>query len=351
MYTIITLNLIIIALSLVSYYTKKNFLSYGFFLLFIVTGIRNEFGNDYINYLEYFKLVQSGADKGSLGNFEDGWYILNLVFSPLNFEILILIIAAINTYLYYNLIIKYVSIKYYWLACFIYLFSPGIMLTNLSAIRQSISICLFIYSFQYITSRNFLKYFLFNIIGGLMHSSAFLLLSIYFIPYKNKIISKNSPIIILILYFLTYLLGEYLPNFTNSLLVGEFEKYSSYEDIVKISSGYGVAYSTLIFALLLYYYRDKNDDFKIIYLLAAISFLFIPLSLVVPNITRISMYLFPFLIIALPDLISSIKVKIFRISTIFLIIIVTLFNFFQFFYSDIFNQSYFNYYTIFDKIR
>ena len=161
---IVTTNIIIIFLG---YLSKSRKLSYlyelSFIMIFMITAFRFDFGTDYLNYYHMFYQISSSSNLIDLiytFNLEYGWLLLNYLFKELGFFTLIVFISGYLTFVYYYLIKRYVHRHYYWLALFIYLFYSDIMLIQLSALRQAISISLFMISIHIFLVYSYKRYFI-----------------------------------------------------------------------------------------------------------------------------------------------------------------------------------------------
>lgn len=91
-------------------------------------------------------------------------------------------IAVINVVLLFSSVRKYTP--YIFLALLFYMYKAYFW-HEFTLLRQSIAIGLFMYSIQYIKSRDPLKYFAINLLGMSMHASAIILLPLYFFVGKR----------------------------------------------------------------------------------------------------------------------------------------------------------------------
>ena len=151
-------------------------------MLFLFAALRFEFGNDYISYYNNYIGVKNGTFRyGSQILFE----LLNK-FSP-NFYVLIALTSAFSIAVLYKLIKDNVSVAYCGIALAILLINPYLFLMSLSAIRQTIGMCLLILGTYFSYRRKPVTYFVLILIATLFHTSAILLLPVYFIANERKV--------------------------------------------------------------------------------------------------------------------------------------------------------------------
>jgi hypothetical protein len=114
-----------------------------------------------------------------------------------------------------------------------------------------------------------------------------------------------------------------------------------------VGSGLGVLFFTLLFVLTIYYERFQNKQTGLVFKIAIISFMFIPLGLLVQLIGRVAMYFAPATIIAYPVIALYIKKPINKIIFVLTLILFTTFTFYSFFSSETWSDAFGNYTTIF----
>lgn len=339
---------------ILAYLAKYKHFTWGlkasFTLVFLFLALRYNFGNDYKGYLKAFLKFNTYSNFNFFDNknhFEPGWIFLNRVFKPLGFFAMTAVLAAFNCIIYYRVIKKYIPIELYWLAVFLYIFSPGFMLTHSSAMRQSIAIGLFIFSIDYLYKKDAIRYFLCIGLASLIHTSALILVPVYLMGFLNWRIKLISGVIIISLFISIFAFQNYFSINLNEFISGYFQKYEIYKGGVKLSSGLGFVYSTILFALILYYARFQQQETDLLFKLSIISFLFIPLSFIILMTGRVAMYFAPATIIVYPILLINIKKPIYKTIFISVLLFMTTNSFFQFFYSDIYKTAFGTYHTIF----
>lgn len=350
MVTVITLNIIFILFAYISRYTYlKNGLKISFVLIFLFLALRYNYGNDYKSYFEGFITINQFKEIDFFDkslHFEPGWIILCRLFKSIGFFAMVASLALFTCIVYYNFIKKYVPVKYYWFATFIYVFNPLFMLTQISAMRQSLAITLFIISIDYIYKKKIILYILCIGIASLIHTSALLLLPAYLLAYYNGKINKLSIIIYFSIFIMLFVFIESLAPFINRFIGNYFSQYEVYTDPGVVGSGLGIIYSALLLILLLSYDRFQNKKTSIIFKIAIISFMFIPLSINIQLIGRIVMYFGTATIIAYPIILMNLKKTVYKIIFVTTLMFITTFQFFQFFYSDVWKDAFGTYQTI-----
>jgi hypothetical protein len=351
MITVALLNIIVVLFAYLAKYNKI-FLNVSFLLIFLFLALRYNYGNDYPAYLEEFLRINEYTEIqyfDETEHFEAGWLFLSRLFKPLGFFAMTAVLAAFNCFVYYRLIKKYVSPVYYWLAVFLYVFEPGFMLIHSSAMRQSVAICLFLFSIDYLYKKDAVRYFLCIGLASLFHSSALVLLPVYLLGVFDWKINKTTAIIFFVAYLLLFQFGESLMPIMNILISNKFDRYEVYEEGGVLGTGLGLVYFSILFSFILYYEPFQNKGNSLLFKLAILSYLIKPFALIVMMIARIGMYFDPILVAVFPIVLMNIKNH--HIKNLFLLTIlsVTLYQFYQFFQSEVWEEAFGTYQTIFSS--
>lgn len=331
----------------------KSGLKVSFSLIFIFLALRYNFGNDYQAYYTGFLEISSNVKVDYINNsdhFEVGWIFFNWLFRHIGFFAMIAVLASINCVVYYRFIKKYVPTKYYWLAVFFYIFNPGFMLIHASAMRQSIAIAIFIFSLNYIHKRDLIRYVITISVASLFHSSALILYLVYFLNLVS-LKNKGTRVVFFVTFVALFLFQKSLLPYLNILISNYFDKYEIYQEAGVVGTGLGILYLSTLLILLLYYGRLQDKETGLIFNIAVISFLFIPLSLFIEIIGRVGMYFQVATLIAYPVTLFSIKKIVYRKSYVAILVFMTIYTFFQFFYSSVYKDGYGSFHTIFSSGR
>lgn len=316
----------------------KHGLKFSFGLIFLFLALRYNFGNDYMGYLRNFIEVNKYFtvdffDKSL--HVEPGWIFLCRIFRPLGFFTMIASLALLNCIIYYRFIHKYVPVKYFWFAVFLYIFTPGFMLMHATAMRQSLAIVLFIYSLDYLYKKDAIRYFICVGLASLFHSSALILLPVYFLSVLNWKINLTTGVILVSISLSLFLFGKSIqPNLTQ-FISRYFERYEVYNEEGFVSTGLGVLYLFVLFIITIYFGRFQKRQSALVFKIAIISFIFIPLSLIIQLSGRLGMYFTPATLIVYPIILRDHKRPIFKLIFFVLLIFITTFQFYQFFYSSV----------------
>jgi hypothetical protein len=352
---IATISLGIISITF-AYLSKYKNIKWGlkasFALIFIFLAIRYYFGNDYHSYLEMFTEINkydsvNYFDKTLYA--EPGWILLCRLFKPVGFYVMVAVLSLINCIVYYFFIKKNIPVQYYWLAIFLYIFSPGFMLIHLSAMRQSLSISIFLVSLNYLFKKDLIRYLLCITVASFIHTSALILFPIFLIGLFNWKINRITGAILISVFIALFVFGESIIPNINQFISNYFERYEAYQGGSIVGTGIGVLYLSVLFCLTVCYERFQNKENEIAFKIAIISFMFIPLSLVLQLIGRVGMYFAPATIIVYPLIVLSFKKPIYKTIFVSILLFMTLYEFFQFFSSETFKGAYGTYHTIFSS--
>jgi hypothetical protein len=222
------------------------------------------------------------------------------------------------------------------------------MLIQASAMRQSIAISLFIFSIQFITKKEPLKYCICIIIAYFFHSSAIILLPIYLIGVLDVKINTVTGLIILLSSIALFLFGNLYLSFIQETVNSYFPQYQTYfGSKVEIASGAGLVFMGVLFLFVIYYSQFQNFQTNILFTLTIIGYLVIPIGLVIAMVSRIGLYFTPVSIVVYPLVINKMRGPFIKFFFIFFIIAFTVYTFLIFFNTEIFKRGYGIYRTIF----
>lgn len=359
MQIIIILSIFLTLLAYISKYKKTRFLfELTFFIIFCFTAFRFNFGRDYPGYHESFDAISNfkGFEdiRFDFFNFEPAWTILNYIFKPIGFYGFIIFLSAFLIYTYYSLIKKYVNPKYYWVSIFIYLFSSDIMWIQFSAIRQALTIAIFIHSIKYITEKNRpVIYVLMNLFGGLFHSSAYFMIPLVVFSFPKIKKSKITGLVIIVVFWSLIFLGEmFLSHMIEltSLLSGD--RYTSRfetEMDVSITIIGSIAWGTLL-AIVIYYARYQNENIRNLFYLTSINSMVYVLAPFVFLADRMGYYFAVYSIVTYPIIMQNEKRKFVRIGIFAIFAIYLTYRLQNFLELDWVIEGYMEYKTIFSEI-
>ena len=328
----------------------KNGLLFSFVIIFIFLSLRFDYGNDYFGYYKGFQEINRFVNFDLFDkelHYEPGWIVLCILFKQLGFFWMVAFLSFLYCYILYKLIKKYVPLKLYWLSVFICVFSIGNLLTQLSSMRQTLAILIFIISIKFINEKRIIIFIALILLASTIHNSALLLLPIYFIQFVNFKFNKFSGGLILLLYCSLYVFGENIRPLLNSLVASFNEDYLVYDEKGVLNSGIGLFVLSFFFILVLMKDRQYDGEKALLFKLVTLGFLFAPIGLIIMMFGRVSMYFSVFLIVVYPLVFDSIKSKEIRLAFLVLLVLIIMSSFFDFFESPIWQDKYKEYHTIF----
>lgn len=275
---------------------RKLFLKLSFFLLFLFSAFRYDFGNDYLSYLSYYQNVRSGVSDVSI--VESGFYYLCLIFP--SFNLMLAFLSLIFFLVIYTLIKKTLTPNLYPFALLILLIDPYLFLMSLSAIRQTVAALIFMVAVFFALKKKYIIYFLLCLFAFVFHASAIILFPIIFVinDRRNLVFNKIFLLIFVALIFALYnlildpLAIKVLKLFNNS-------NYLFYYKNFQTNSLRATILSSVSFLYVLINY-DKQEKEDIVYTkLTLLFFLCDILSYKIPLMGRVGKYFSLFSIIAL----------------------------------------------------
>lgn len=188
---------------------------------------------NYIKEFSFHELINklniiSTADLIYPFNLESGYVFINWLISFLNFDFhtFLIILAAFNMISITYFIYKYSTVP--WMS-FLLFSCLGIYNSMFGLLRQSLTMCILIWSIQYIIEQKFAKFLIIVFMAFLVHRSAIVFIPIYFL--HNYKVNKHLLINLGILYVIFIPASKYILNFFVTPVLKFFGKtsYSTFD--------------------------------------------------------------------------------------------------------------------------
>lgn len=363
-------------------------LKLSFVLLFVFLALRYDYGNDYMHYLTAFKFVTSYEQISlTAWKWEPGWVLLQSIFKPFGFFVMVWFTSLATCVLFYRFIRNYVPAQYQWLAVFLYVFDPYLILVPGSAMRQNLTIILFLLAIDFLYRRKIIIYLLVVGIGITFHKSGFVLLPLVVLPFINIKINKMIASGFFLFFISMYAFGHHILPYLSRFIGAHFEKYAEYYYTGggTITTGLGSAYMIFQLIVILYYsgieldphsasleeeLPDSMDNWmpepefvglpadhgavfpalaarRLLFKLALIMFIVLPLSRQINMFTRIMMYFSPVMIVVFPIIAFTARDRFFKLIFMSSLMAFTLLKFWLFFLAPVWRYKFGTYQTIF----
>lgn len=207
-------------------------------VMFVLVAFRDGLGGtDYTMYKYFYSKIVSLPDfiaghyepHYRTKSFEIGFVTLSSIIRSFDSSktpyVFMFVLASINIFFVFFTTRKYTP--YLFIAILFYLYKAYFW-HEFTLLRQSISIGLFMYSLQFVKSKEPVKYMICNLLGMSMHASAIVLLPLYFV--LNQKWNDKRIIIIMLVAILLNILGPYMFQVATKLaaLVGMADRFDTY---------------------------------------------------------------------------------------------------------------------------
>ncbi len=274
----------------------RPFVGLSFVVLFLFAALRYDFGNDYMTYYEQFQAYkltgESSFDKETL------YIFLNRVFP--DFFLMIAFMSLLFVYSIWRLVKDHMQAEYIWTSLAILLINPYIFLMDLSAIRQTMALILFMCSVNYAQKKKIIPYSICIIMAAMFHKTAIVLLPVYFWANDQQVSRKRC---IAICFSILFLLLS--PDVLMSLLekaVSYFDsanyKYHLAQEMTNSLRSVLLTGITLIYIIIkLPYLKGKTLVYTKLW---GVGIAFNVLAYRLAMLTRLEMYFSIFSIVAFP---------------------------------------------------
>ena len=362
------LGVVAMVLSAIPKHIFKYGLETAWLLIFAFLAVRYDFGNDYMSYFDGFTWGESFSNELDIDtetHNEPGWQMLCQLFKPLGFFVFVAVLTAFECFVFYRFVKEYVPEGYYWLAIFLFVFTPSIMLIGSSAMRQMLAIAIFVNSIKYLRGRRLIPYLISIFLATQFHSSAVILYPLYLLSfYQDKSASIKTNSLIIIAFFILSLSSKHMMNIIEYVasFAGEEESMDYYlENAVfqEGGSGFGYIVQIAIFCYLVLTLHMRDPKNRVLFLILMLSTFIIPFASVIPMMGRFSFFFgacgvacYP--IILKDDVVNNPNGLNFRkVSSIFvlsMVVVLTIYEYITFFMSPVWIEKFSAYHTIFEVL-
>jgi hypothetical protein len=272
-------------------------------ILFTVSALRFDIGNDYYTYTQT-------AHEASVGGYvvtEVGFnYLVRIVYTVLNgeyYEAVFAIFAFVTLVIFLKAIQRQ-SVNFF--DTFFLFMMLGIYFQTFNTVRYYLALSIAFYSMRYVLEKDYIKFVFVIILAALFHKSVLIVIPIYLIATLEW--KKWQIITGFIISGLCYVFKTQLLNLALIL-------YPSYKDTIFLEGGTSITSVARIFVVLLlygwfvvYYSKDKLDkEIRFYGQLNMIAFVTGTFFSFLPVITRLVYYFSVNQILLIPLIISKIE--------------------------------------------
>ena len=339
MFVVIICSLIAILFTfLESRGTFPNGMKLGFVLVTILGVIHYDFGNDYMSYYSVYESIKDVPFDFELimsGDLyrEPGWVFLNYLFKPVGgFFMLVAVLSIIQNVIIYNFIKNEVSVKWYPLAVFVYLYTTSYFLLSFTMLRQWFVACVFLWSWSLIKQRKWIVSLVILYLCSLVHSSAIILLPFAFWGFLPLRKSKVYAVLFVVLIIALWFSGGWVESLLEkTMTITETESYYERYDVERNTFTFGLGVILQFIPLFVgefFLYNAENypKEQKLLVAISLLGFAITPLNQVMPMIGRLGIYFGIFSIASLSITYAYIKKPIIRWGFLGLFLFITGYN-------------------------
>ena len=230
LYIILISDVCVLSVVFFNKYTKKIspsalktvFLIASFFLLFIYSAMRKDIGYDYLMYSQgFFRMGMSGFSEVGYNGWEWGFNILTktIVFFTRDIHVYMAIITAICLAGPFYAIYRYS--KKVWLSVLLYI-NLYFFYCTMNFLRQSIAISITLFAYTFLINRKFVRYVLLIIFAAAFHSTALIMLPVYFLVNFKP--SPRVPLLYAYLILWTFISSNATLDLLTEYIGGEYRQ-------------------------------------------------------------------------------------------------------------------------------
>ena len=272
-----------------------------FTLLFAVSALRLNVGNDYLKYVEFMHLVYSRAYVPTEIGFNALTYI---VYYLCGFENYLLVFACFSfATIAFFMKAMYDQSKWFSLS-FILFMLLGLYFQSLSTVRYYLALSVALYSIKYVIQKDWPRFVILLLIGSLFHKSLLVVLVLYVLAQ----LKWNRRLYALLLAGGISCL--FLKDIYLKIVIFLYPSYKDTEYLTGGTSAANIIRCALVLAFSLWMYRDHilgdrtGEFYFICNLMALVLYVF---GSFLPVISRVGYYLTVTQVLFVPYLIKKIK--------------------------------------------
>ena len=272
-----------------------------FTLLFLVSALRLNVGNDYLKYVEFMHLVYSRAYVPTEVGFNALSYVIYYLCGFENY----LLVFAVFSFATVAFFMKGMYDQSKWFSLSLILFMLlGLYFQSLSTVRYYLALSIALYSIKYVIYKDWPRFVILVIIGSLFHKSLLLILVLYVLAQMKW---KRWMYALLLAGGVSCLI---LKDIYLKIVIYLYPSYKDTEYLTGGTSTANILRCLLVLAFSLWLYRDyiKGDRtgefYFICNLMGLVLYVF---GSFLPVISRVGYYLTVTQILFVPYLIKGIK--------------------------------------------
>jgi hypothetical protein len=272
-----------------------------FTLLFAVSALRLNVGNDYLKYVEFMHLVYSRAYVPTEAGFNGLTYLIYYLCGFENY----LLVFAVFSFATIAFFMKGIYDQSRWFSLsFILFMLLGLYFQSLSTVRYYLALSMALYSIKYVIKKDWPRFVLLVIVGSLFHKSLLVILVLYVLAQMQW---KKWMYALLLTGGISCL---FLKDLYLKIVIYLYPSYKDTEYLTGGTSTANILRCLLVLAFSLWMYRDciKGDRtgefYFICNLMGLVLYVF---GSFLPVISRIGYYLTVTQILFVPYLIKGIK--------------------------------------------
>jgi hypothetical protein len=282
-----------------------------FFIVVVVSGIRENVGYDFKNYISFYLLANAPEIGFNL-------VVKGLKLFGLNYNWMFFLFSLATLILVCKGIEQYTShVK---MAFLFYILIPGLYLNSFSIVRQSISIAILFFGYQFLQNKNIWKYVITVLMAAGFHYSSLFAVPFFLLSLQAIKIQRWMYFIILLSsFFLSKI--NLIPIIFNFILGST--RYLAYATFDDGGSNYSkiIVLNGFVCILLLFFNNKMNNKFKVLYFFVALSTAVVTIFHSVEAVTRFAYYFRIFEIILVAEVIYLLRNKDARLFAIIIIVV------------------------------
>lgn len=316
------------------------------FLLALFFSLRYNYTMDYRAYASIFRDLNMFDNMDYsiyVRRIEIGWKLLNRLFSPLGFQVLVAATTFFQIGTFHWFVSKYVKYEWRWIMLFFYVVDPWYLLMGLSAMRQTVALSILMLAMPSVFKRDIIKGIILWVLALMFHKSAIVAFPILFTGYLNQKYWKWVITIEVALILGALLIPHtYVEIVTAVVGTTKFESYNHYMRTAKsaaLTSGVGMLFRLIFVGYIFGSMRKMDNKMFIFAAIYAFSPLFSFMGFIGTYFGRLGWY---FTWIGMPALMIYLqrwKVSLFGRALFICFCIIEVWTYYKFF-TDFFPEGY-----------
>lgn len=270
-----------------------------FTVMFAVSALRYETGNDYSRYEEFFRLIRGGWYVPTEWGFNKLILGMEYLFGDEAYIAFFAVFAFVTVFIMLKALYRLSDNFGY---SFLAFMSFGLFFQSMNTMRYYLALSIAFYALSFVHTKEYAKFVLSVVLAALIHKSVLIVIPVFLVANLNW---KLVPTIILTVFSST---GLFLGSFYQRIILFIYPSYKNTDFLEGGTSIINIARCLIVLGLCLVYWKEKWREDKALMLYFRLNYaalLLYSFGSFIPEVSRIGTYLTITHVLLIPGVVLS----------------------------------------------